>query len=59
MVKNPIVRKLTKETLKQAPKVYSKLAGKVKNEKLKRILQSDIANSPVEKGTTYAINRLD
>ena len=54
LIKFPIVRELTKKALKQASKVYSKFADKVKNKKLKRILQSDIANSLVEKGTTYA-----
>ena len=55
VIKNPIVRKLTKEVLKETPK----FAGKVKNKKLKRVLQSDIANSLVEKGTSYGRNRLD
>ena len=39
--------------------LYSKLAGKVKNKKLKRTLQFDITNTLSEKGTTYARNRLD
>ena len=39
--------------------VYSKLASKVKDKKLKRIRQSEIANSLAEKGTTYARNRLN
>ena len=34
-MKNPMVIKLTKEELKQAPKVCSKLAVKVKNQKSK------------------------
>ena len=35
VMKNPMVIKLTKEELKQAPKVCSKLAVKVKNQKSK------------------------
>ena len=35
VMKNPMVIKLTKEQLKQAPKVCSKLVVKVKNQKSK------------------------
>ena len=58
ITKNPIVRQLGKIAIKELPGVYSKLSGKVKNKKLKTILQSDFANSIVDIGAAYRYDKL-
>ena len=47
-----------KTAIKELPGVYSKLSGKVKNKKLKTILQSDFANSIVDIGAAYRYDKL-
>ena len=56
VAKNAIVKSIAKQGLKYAPAVYSNLTGKVKNKTLKRILNSDIAHSTLNK-TIRAANR--
>ena len=56
--KNPLVRSIAKKGLEYAPGVYQNLAGRVKNKTLKRILNSDIAHSLVNKGISAGHNIL-
>ena len=56
--KNPLVRSIAKKGLEYAPGVYQKLAGRVKNKTLSRILNSDIAHSLVNKGINAGHNIL-
>ena len=56
IVKNPLVTKLRRAALNELLQYnfYSKGTSKIKNKKLKRILQSDIANSLVDMGAEYS-----
>ena len=48
--KSPIVRELCKMTLNELPNLYSKDSNKIKNKKVRKILQSDLANTLVDMG---------
>ena len=50
VIKNQLVKKLGRVALNKLPNLYSKSTSKIKNKKLKRILQSEIANSLVDMG---------
>ena len=54
--KNPIVKSIAKQGLKYAPAAYANLTGRVKNKTLKRILNSDMAHSTLNR-TIRAANR--
>ena len=56
--KSPLARKIRKATLKELPNVYGKLANKIPNKKLKRILQSDTANYLVDSTAVYEHSKL-
>ena len=56
VAKNPKVKSITKQGLKYAPAIYWNLTGRVKNKTLKRISNSDIAHSTLDK-TIRAANR--
>ena len=58
MVKNPLVKKLGRSVLNELPKLYSKGTRKIKNKKLKRIVQSDVANSLVDMSAEYGQQKL-
>ena len=47
------MKKLGRAVLNELPNLYRKGTSKIKNKKLKRILQSDIANSLVDMGAEY------
>ena len=54
IVKNSLVKKLVRAVLNELPNLYSKGTRKIKNKKLRRILQLDIANSLVDMGAEYS-----
>ena len=56
VAKNPLVKSIAKHGLKYAPAAYANLTGRVKNKTLKRILNSDIAHSTLNR-TIRAANR--
>ena len=56
VAKNPLVKSIAKQGLKYAPAAYAKLTGRVKNKTLKRILNSDMAHSTLNR-TIRAANR--
>ena len=53
VVKNSLVKKLGRAVLNELPNLYSKGTSKIKNKKLKRILQLDVANSLIDMGAEY------
>ena len=58
IIKNSLVKKLSRVVLNELPKLYRKGTSKIKNKKLKRILQSDVANSLVDIGAEYSEQKL-
>ena len=56
VAKIPLVKSIAKQGLKYAPATYANLAGRVKNKTLKRILNSDMAHSTLNR-TIRAANR--
>ena len=56
VAKNPLVKSNAKEGLKYAPAAYANLTGTVKNKTLKRILNSDMAHSTLNR-TIRAANK--
>ena len=56
VAKNPLVKPIAKQGLKYVPAAYVNLTGTVKNKTLKRILNSDMAHSTLNK-TIRAANR--
>ena len=44
--------------LNKLPNLYNKEKSKIKNKKIKTLLQSDLANSLVDMGTEYGRQRL-
>ena len=56
--KNPMVKQLGREALKRAPAAYQNLMKKVKHKKLRKILDSNSANSLEKKGSQYGIDKL-
>ena len=56
VAKNSLVKPIAKQGLKYAPAAYANLTGRVKNKTLKRILNSDMAHSILNK-TIRAANR--
>ena len=53
VAKTPVVRELGKMALNELPNLYSKGTSKIKNKKIKKLLQSDLANTLVDMGTEY------
>ena len=49
-----IVQEFGKMALNELPNLYSKCAYKIKNKKIRKILQSDLANTLVDMGTEYS-----
>ena len=56
VAKIPLVKSIAKQGLKYAPTTYANLTGRVKNKTLKRILNSDMAHSTLNR-TIRAANR--
>ena len=56
VAKIPLVKSTAKQGLKYAPATYANLTGRVKNKTLKRILNSDMAHSTLNR-TIRAANR--
>ena len=57
-MQNPAVRKLGRMALKELPNIYGKISKKVKNKNLKKILDSNLANTLVNMGSQYGISKL-
>ena len=55
---NPVVRSVARKDLEYAPGTYQNLTERVKNKTLKRILNSDVAHSALNKAIKTANNRL-
>ena len=49
VAKIPLVKSIAKQGLKYAPATYANLTGRVKNKTLKRILNSDMAHSTLNR----------
>ena len=58
IVKNLLLKKLGRAALNKLANLYSNRTSKLKNKKLNRILQSDVANSLVDKGAKYSQQKL-
>ena len=58
VAKNTIVKLIAKQGLKYAPAAYANLSGRVKNKTLKRILNSDMAHSTLNRTIRTANGRL-
>ena len=56
--KNKIVRNIGRALISEAPGAIENLSKKVKNKKLKAILNSDIAKTGVDLATGYALDKL-
>ena len=58
VVRNPLLKSIARQGLKYAPGAYANLTKRVKNKTLKRILNSDLAHSMLNKAITTGNNRL-
>ena len=58
VVRNPLVKSIARQVLKYVPGAYANLTKRVKNKTLKRILNSDLAHSTLNKGIRTANNHL-
>ena len=58
VARNPLVRSIARKGLEYALDAYQNLTKRVKNKTLKRILNSDIAHSALNKAIKTANNRL-
>ena len=58
VARNPLVRSIARKGLEYAPDAYQNLTKRVKNKTLKRILNSGIAHSALNKAIKTANNRL-
>ena len=58
VLRNPLVKSIARQGLKFAPGAYANLTKRVKNETLKRILNSDLAHSMLNKSIRTANNCL-
>ena len=58
VARNPLVRSIARKGLEYAPDAYQNLTKRVKNKTLKRILNSDIAHSALNKSIKTANNCL-
>ena len=55
---NPLVKSIARQGLKYAPAPYANLTKRIKNKTLKRILNSDIAHSMLNRSISAANRRL-
>ena len=58
VAKNALVKSVARQGLKNAPAAYANLTKRVKNKTLKRILDSDMAHSTLNRAIRTANNRL-
>ena len=58
VARNPLVKSIARKGLKYAPGAYVNLTKRVKNKTLKRILNSDLAHSVLNKTIRTARGRL-
>ena len=58
ILKSPIVNKLGREVWKKLWMCTKKCQTKVRNKKIRKILDSDLANMLVDKGSQCTINKL-
>ena len=58
VVRNPLLKSFARQGLKYAPGAYANLTKRVKNKTLKRILNSDLAHSMLNKAIRTANNHL-
>ena len=58
VAKNPLVKSVARQGLKYVPAAYANLTKRVKNKTLKRILDSDMAHSTLNRAIRTANNRL-
>ena len=55
---NPLVKSIARQGLKYAPAAYANLTKRIKNKTLKRILNSDIVHSMLNRSISAANRRL-
>ena len=55
----PIVQELGKMALNELPNLYSKGVNKIRNKKIRKILQSDLVNTLVDMGAEYGWQKLE
>ena len=58
VAENPLVKSVAQQGLEYAPAAYSNLTKRVKNKTLKRILNSDMSHSMLNRAIRTAKNRL-
>ena len=58
VARNPLVRSIARRGFEYVPGAYQNLTKRVKNKTLKRILNSDVAHSALNKAIKTANNRL-
>ena len=58
VAKNPLVKSVARQDLKYVPAAFANLTKTVKNKTLKRILDSDMAHSVLNRAIRTANNRL-
>ena len=56
--KNKMVRGITRQLIENAPDALDMLSTKVKNKKLKKLLNSDITKTGVDLATGFALDKL-
>ena len=59
VAKAVITQKIGKMALNELPNLYEKGTNKIKDKKIKKLLQSDLANSLVDTGAEYSRQKLD
>ena len=58
IAKSKIAGNIGKKALQYLPDAYENLSGKIKNKKLKKVLDSDSAKKLVRYGSNYGQNKL-
>ena len=58
-VKSRLGRKISKTLVSEIPHALEKLSGRIKNKKIKRILNSDLAKTGTDYATSLALEHLD
>ena len=58
LTKSDLGKKLGRETLRHAPTLLKKHVSKIKNDKVRRVLNSHLRNTAVNYGSEYARNKL-
>ena len=58
-VKSRLGRKISKALISEIPHALENLSGKIKNKKIKRILNSDLAKTGTDYATSLALEHLD